>query len=214
MKIVVVARRGTRKREIELFSRHFDVYVHEIPAELPELIEEPEELVKLPEGVEADIVISFAAHPDVNLAVLREAARRGVKLVVFSGGSAAGSYAQLKKEGERLGVKVIWEEICCATPAVEGFEEFFSKFGSPEVEVELEGDKIKDVRVLRSAFCGATYFVAEKLRGARIDEAGRLAGFYTQIYPCMASRGIEGGIHKAARAHKSALERAIKKALS
>ncbi|MEM4645668.1 MAG: DUF166 family protein, partial [Archaeoglobaceae archaeon] len=64
-----------------------------------------------------------------------------------------------------------------------------------------------------SAFCGASYFVAEKLKGIRIEEAPEKAGYYAQIFPCTASRGPGGGIHKAGNAHKKAMEKAIVKAL-
>ncbi len=213
VRVGVIVRRGSRRREIELFSKFFDVQIYEVPEELPELIENPEDYLKLPADFRPDILISFANHPDINLELIRLAAERGVRLVIFSG-RESGSYAQLKAEAKKLGVRIIWEEICCATPSVEGFEEFFDRFGSPEVEVEVEGDRIKDVRVKRSAFCGATYFVAEKLKGASVDEAPRLAGYYTQIFPCLAPRGIDGGIHKAARAHKRAVEKAIERAKS
>ncbi len=213
MRVGVIVRRGSRRREIELFSKFFDVQIYEVPEELPELIENPEDYLKLPADFRPDILISFANHPDINLELIRLAAEREVGLVIFSG-RESGSYAQLKAEAKKLGVRIIWEEICCATPSVEGFEEFFDRFGSPEVEVEVEGGRIRDVRVKRSAFCGATYFVAEKLKGASVDEAPRLAGYYTQIFPCLAPRGIDGGIHRAARAHKRAVEKAIERAKS
>ncbi|MFP4559205.1 MAG: DUF166 family protein, partial [Archaeoglobaceae archaeon] len=94
--------------------------------------------------------------------------------------------------------------------------EFFRYFGKPEFEVDLDPDKkkIEDVRVVRSAFCGATHSVAENLKNVSIDEAPSLAGYYTQIYPCLASRGIEGKIHLAAKIHLKSMEKAIRKALS
>ena len=215
MKLGVIVRKGERKQDIEMFSRFFRVLIHELPRELPELIDEPSNFLKLPSDFNPDMIVSFADHPDINLELIRQASMRNIGLIIFSGGSRSGSLAQLKKEGDKLGVKVLWEEICCSTPRIEDkrFKEFFEHFGAPEVEVELDGDVIKEVRVLRSAFCGATYFVAEKIKGLKIDEAPTKAGYYTQIFPCMASRGIEGGIHRAARAHKRAVERAIKRAM-
>ncbi len=211
MKVGVITRKGKRKEDIEMFSKFFDVEVYELPENLPELIDEPSEFLKLPDSFKPDIVISFANHPDINLELIKWAAENGVGLVIFSGGAKSGSYAQLKKEGEKRGVKVIWEEICCATPKIDEYSEFFEHFGAPELEIEVENGVIKDVKVKRSAFCGATYYVAEKIRGLRVEEAPSKAGYYTQIYPCMASRGIDGGIHKAARAHQKAVEKALKK---
>ncbi|MEM1579179.1 MAG: DUF166 family protein [Archaeoglobaceae archaeon] len=211
MKVGIVVRKGLRRREIELFSKFFDLLIYEIPAELPEVIEKPREVLKLPEDFKVDLIVSFANHPDINLELIPQAAKMGVKLIIITGGAKSGSYRQLKAEGERHGVKVLWEEICCATPKVEGLK-FFEHFGAPEFEIELEGDIIKNVKVLKAAFCGATYFVAEKIKGLKIKDAPSKAGYFTQIFPCLASRGLEGGIHKAANAHKKAVERAIKKA--
>ncbi len=214
MKLGVVVRKGKRKDDIEMFSKYFDVVVYELPAELPELIDDASEVLKLPDNFDVDMIVSFAAHPDINLELIKQAADRGVRLIVFSGGAASGSYAQLKAEAEKRGIRVVWEEICCATPKIddERGREFFERFGAPEVEVEIENGRIKSVKVIRSAFCGATYYVAEKIKGLSVDEAPSKAGYYTQIFPCMASRGLEGGIHKAARAHKRAVERAIERA--
>ncbi|MCS7121833.1 MAG: DUF166 domain-containing protein [Archaeoglobaceae archaeon] len=209
MKVGVVARKDSRKREIELFSKFFEVLVYEIPKELPELIENPSQYLNFPENFKPEILVSFANHPDINIELIKEAAKRNVKIVIFSG-SKAGSRAQLKNEAEKHGIKILVEEVCCTTPKID--HEFFEKFGTPEFEVSIEGDRLKEVKVLRAAFCGATFYVAEKIKGAKIDEAGRLAGYYTQIFPCLASRGIKGGIHKAAKAHKKAIEKAIKKA--
>ncbi len=215
MKVGIVTRKGKRKKDIEMFSKFFDIVVYEIPENLPELIENPSDYLKIPEDFKPDMIISFAFHPDINLELVKLASERGIGLLIVSGGAESGSYAQLKEEGKKRGVTVLWDEICCAIPDIkdERFSEFFKHFGSPEVEVEIENGKIKDVKVIRSAFCGATYFVAEKIKGLSIEEAPTKAGYYTQIYPCMAKRGLNGGIHKAARAHKKAVEKAIEKAL-
>jgi len=207
MKIGVILREGKRKREIELFSKFFEVECYHLPEDLPEVIEKPSEFLKLPPKV-PELVISFANHPDINLEAVKQVSQRGGKILIISGGAKAGSYKQLKAEGEKFGLKVIWEEVCCTTPKIEDHE-FFKYFGAPEFEVEIEGDKIKDVRVIRSAFCGASYFVAEKLKGSKIEEAPSKAGYYAQIFPCTASTGPKGGIHKAGNAHKKAIEKAI-----
>ncbi|MEM0215524.1 MAG: DUF166 family protein [Archaeoglobaceae archaeon] len=212
MQIGVVVRKGKNRRAIELFSRFFDVKVYEVEKELPMLIENPKDYLKLPEDFKPDLIVSYLLHPDLNLELIRQASERGIKLVIISGGTKSGSYKQLKDEGDKLGVKVFWEEICCTTPKIEG-SEFFELFGGPEFEIEVENGIIKDVKVKRSSFCGSTYYVAEKIKGLNIEEAPSKAGYYTQIFPCIASRGLQGGIHKAANAHKKAVEKAIEKAL-
>jgi len=213
MQIGVVVRRGKNRRAIELFSRFFDVKVYEVERDLPALIDNPKDYLKLPEGFRPDLIVSYILHPDLNLELIRQASERGVKTVVISGGAKGGSYKQLREEGEKSGVRVFWDEICCATPKIENHP-FFELFGGPEFEIEVEGGVIKDIKVKRSSFCGSTFYVAEKIRGLRIEEAPSKAGYYTQIFPCVASRGLTGGIHRAAYAHKRAVEKAIERALS
>ncbi|TDA27997.1 MAG: hypothetical protein DSO00_06180 [Archaeoglobi archaeon] len=213
MQIGVVVRKGKNRRAIELFSRFFEVKVYEVERDLPALVENPKDYLNLPEDFRPELIVSYLLHPDLNLELIRQASERGVKLLVISGGAKSGSYKQLRDEGERVGVRILWDEICCATPKIENHP-FFELFGGPEFEIEIENGIIKDVKVKRSSFCGSTYYVAEKIKGLRIEEAPSKAGYYTQIFPCVASRGLTGGIHKAARAHKRAVEKAIERALA
>jgi hypothetical protein len=213
LKVGVVLRAKEREKDVELMAEHFEVKSFNLPPNLPELIEEPERYLPPDEFYEVDLIVSYAIHPDINLGLIKKASEHGVGLIIFSGGSKAGSPIQLKKEAEKLGIRVIWEEICCATPKINEYSEFFEYFGTPEFEVEVKGGKIVNAKVRRSAFCGASFFVAEKIKGLSIEEAPTKAGYFTQIFPCYATRGIEGGIHRAARVHKKAMERAIERAL-
>ncbi len=217
LKIGIILRGRQREKDVQLMAEHFEVRSFKLPSELPEFMENPEEYLKLDRDFfNVDMIVSYAGHPDINLELIKQAAVHGVGLLIFSGGSKAGSFVQLKREGEKRGVKVIWEEICCATPQLEDerYSEFFKYFGTPEFEVKVENGKIVEAKVKRTAFCGATRFVAEKIKGLSIEEAPTKAGYFTQIFPCYASRGIEGGIHRAARVHKRAVEKAIEKAIS
>jgi hypothetical protein len=213
MKVGILLRNPARKKDVDLMKRFFEVKTYKIPEDLPEFIEDPGKYLEMPEDFfDVDMIISFAGHPDINLELLKLAANREVGLIIFSGGAKAGSYSQLKEEGRKYGIAVLWEEICCATPPIKNgrCSEFFKHFGTPELEIKIRDNKIADVKVTRAAFCGATYFVAEKIKGLPVDEAPSKAGYFTQIYPCYATRGIEGGIHKAARVHKRAVEKAIR----
>lgn len=212
MKVGVILRKKYGKRAVEQISKKFEVVTFKLPDELPELIDEPEEIFIPDEIFESDIILSYALHPDVNYEIIRRAEGK-VKAVILPGGAKSGSRNQLKELGEKHGVKIIWEDVCCATPYIDDPEisEFFEEFGLPEFDIEVENGMVKDIRVKRSAICGSSYFVAEKIKGLSINEAPTKAGYFTQIYPCFASRGIEGKIHRAAHIHKRQVERAIEK---
>ncbi len=214
MKVAVILRKKYGKRAVDQISKRFPVITFRLPDELPEIIDEPEE-IELSDGIfDADVILSYALHPDVNYEIIRRAEGRNVKAVILPGGAKSGSRAQLKELGEMHDVKVIWEDVCCATPLIQDDDvsDFFSEFGLPEFDVIVENGKVKDVKVKRAAICGSTYFVAESIKGMNADEAPTKAGYFTQIYPCFASRGIDGKIHQAANIHRRQVERAIEKA--
>ena len=202
LKVGIVIRGNHGKSTAEQMAKYFEVVTFELPEELPELIED----VELPD-FDVDVLISYASHPDVNLELVRSAR---AKLIIITG--KGGSRAQLREEAEKYGKRVLAVDICCVTPTLNDFPEFFRYFGKPEFEVEIEGGRLRSVKVLRCAFCGATHFVAEMLKGASVEEAPAKAGYLTQVYPCLASRGIDGKIHLAAEMHKIAMEKAIRKA--
>ncbi|MFO7966412.1 MAG: DUF166 family protein [Archaeoglobaceae archaeon] len=205
---MAIIQRGYHGRQsAQEISKNYRVITHQLPEELPELMED----VEIPEEIfGAELIISYANHPDINLELVKRAT--GTVFITGKGGSKS----QLLKEAEKNGTTLFVEQICCSVNPDKTNMEFFRYFGWPEFEVWLDADekKIDDVRVIRTAFCGATHFVAQKLKGVNIDKAPSLAGYYTQIYPCLASRGIKGKIHLAANIHLKAMQRAIDKALS
>jgi hypothetical protein len=214
MKVGVIIRGKHGRRAVKQISKYFDVKTFELPKNLPELIDKPSDYIQISQLshiFDVDILISYALHPDINLELVRIAGKKGVKLMIIPGGAKSGSRVQLKKaSGGRI--KLLLGDICCAMPALKDEEiaDFFKYFGPPEFEIDVESGKIKDVRVKRAAICGSSYFVAEKLRNVDVRDAPSRAGYLTQIYPCYASRGINGKIHRSASLHKRAVERALK----
>lgn len=88
------------------------------------------------------------------------------------------------------------------------FDEFVSNFGKPIVEIEFEGNRVSEVRVLRSSPCGSTFFVAEEMVGENINNLPIKAGLKLQHYPCRApkmrlfidecKKGIAANFHRDA----------------
>ena len=70
---------------------------------------------------------------------------------------------------------------------------FARYFGRPRlrIEVDVQGARITVVRVERSAPCGSTHYVAEKLSGVPVGEAVPQAGLHAHHYPCLASMQME-----------------------
>lgn len=214
MRIGVIKRSHHGEQTAKEAEKYFDVVVFEIPETVPEILEDPdfesefcfEDFIDFPEGLlSSDLIISYAGHPEINMELIKKA--KGTVFITGKGGSRS----QLKKLANRYGTKLVLADICCNSPEVD--DKFFKIFGRPSFEVRIENGTIEDVKVIRGAFCGASNFVAENINGMRIEDAPSKAGYYTQVFPCLASRGINGKIHLAAKIHKDAVDKAIKKAL-
>ncbi len=97
----------------------------------------------------------------------------------------------------------------------EVFNEFVSKFGKPIVEIELTGNKVSKVHVLRSSPCGSTFFVAEEMVGEDVNNLPIKAGLKVQHYPCRAPKmrlfADECKKELAANFHRDAFEDAIER---
>ena len=99
----------------------------------------------------------------------------------------------------------------CGDPYLDEFAKFF---GRPLFRVHWERDNVTDVEVVRGAPCGCSLFVAEKLKGVRVDEAPESAGLLHHHYPCLASMAREPDLddtlmHKSGFAAKDAVDKEI-----
>ncbi|MEA3293710.1 MAG: DUF166 domain-containing protein [Euryarchaeota archaeon] len=188
-----------------------------IPIILPKFIDDPASFVNgmgLNEKVlSSDLILTYSLHPDITPEVVLRAARAGSKAVLIPGGrSRAGDPCQLRRISEQYHIKLVIEEICCEIrdDTDSTINEFNSILGSPLLEVWVDDGIISDVRVIRGAPCGSTWWMAEQLKGVLVDEAPAKAGLLIQQYPCRAIRGTLGGIHRSAQLHKKAVEDAIR----
>ncbi len=193
-------------------SRYFKVSLAVLPENLPEVLESFEEIEtvegSLDDVLNSDLVICYANHPDISLFILEMCS---ASLVIITGERGkTGSLKQIERIAESRDIKVLMPEVCCIVRDLDEFYEFFKFYGKPKFSFEVRDNTIVKAKVERCAFCGATRYVAEKLIGKKVEEAPTLAGLYTQIYPCMASRGLKGGIHIAAEMHKVAVEKALR----
>jgi len=76
-------------------------------------------------------------------------------------------------------------------PAIDRFMEYF-RVGFPQLEVTVKDGLIREARVLRSAPCGNTYYVAFNLPGAKADASviERVAKYW-HSFPCVASMEMD-----------------------
>lgn len=161
----------------------------------------------------ADIVISYILHPDLLLEMVEKIHEDVVWIVV-----AAWRGEGLKNQLESFGNVNCPDTMCeleeNGDPA---YDEFVSKYGKPVVELELEGNTVTAVHVIRSAPCGSTDFVAREMVGEDINNLPTKAGLKVQLFPCRApklrlfvdecKKGLASNFHS--KAFQEAIDRKI-----
>ena len=199
MRVIVFQRGELGKHIIEGLKKHSDIDVVDftVPEELPKIIDDPEDF--LDTGFEADLIFDHLHHTDLSEYLVGIAKDRGIPIIV------PGS----KIEG------AMTPRICCALvlkDKIPGFE----KFGYPDFELEVEDGKIKDIKVLKGAPCGATWDVVEKVKGVALEDAPAKIALELQ-YLCKAKTGYDvakskkSPLHLAGDVHKKAFKKAIQK---
>lgn len=217
MKVGIITRGKYGYRVIDTIKKWTDISVVSIGLPEPELsdfIEEPEKIVEqIDRSVfDVDLLMSYALHPDLNPEIAKLSGKLGVKAIIIPGGARkAGSIEELDKISKEYGIEIEVTEICCshASSGDVTINEFYSKLGRPEYIIKTKNAKVSNVEVVRGAPCGSSFWVAEQLVGVDLKEAPTKGGWFTQIYPCRASRGIKGKIHTSAEIHKKAVEDAF-----
>ncbi|VVB89729.1 Thymidylate synthase [uncultured archaeon] len=195
----------------------FSVSSIEIPELLPDFIEAPAEFISdlnLDKSVfSSDLVIAYTLHPDLAPEIVRLAGENGAGAVIIAGGEArAGGHSELLNLSEKYNMHIEVHEICCTIEMCGNkiVDKFASCFGKPELKITTEAGLITRVEVIRGAPCGSTWHMAKGLAWMDTRNAPSRGGLLVQQYPCRALRGNRGGIHKAAKLHKDAVEKALK----
>ena len=152
---------------------------------LPPLVDNTDDLERLiPKSIsKADIILDYSGHPDIPYAL------KSAKKVITT------SRCNLHN--------VISVDCFCAADISE-------EFGIPKFQVKTKGERIEEIKVIKSSPCGAAYSLAEKLKGMLVKKAISKSGLLTQ-YICKGRGGPRSNIHKAAEIHKKAIEEALLK---
>jgi malate dehydrogenase (oxaloacetate-decarboxylating) len=215
--VITRGKYGLRLIENIRNNSNFKVSSLELPESLPDFIEEPAEFVK---GLDLDrsffsndLIITYIIHPDLTPEIARIAGENGAHAVIIAGGAAkAGGRDELLDISKKYGIHIEIHEICCdiGRSSNKTVMDFGSCFGRPQIRITTKDGIISDILVIRGAPCGSTWHMAKNLIGSKTEDAPAKGGLLVQQYPCRAIRGSKGGIHKAAKLHKEAVEKALK----
>ena len=200
----------------------WEIETLEITTALPTMIEEPAQF--LPAHIpKADLVISLGEHPAV-AELLPDIVKAAEARAVIAGVDnrtwlPPGLAKQLERLFQRRGVAIVFPVTFCTLkddaqdPLI---KEFARVFGEPKVEIVVENERVKEVRVVRSAPCGSTYFVAEALKGTKVQDAEEKSGILHHNYPCLSTMTVDWEfhdtlMHRAGSFTKQAVKQALKK---
>ena len=200
MRVIVFQRGDLGKHIIGGLKKHgdFEVSAFTVHEGLPEIIDNPEEF--LGSGFEADLIFDHLHHMDLSEYLVSVAKKKGIP-IISPGSKIEGAFSP---------------RICCALAVgdkIPGFE----KFGYPEFELEVDDEgKVKDIKVVKGAPCGATWDAAEKIKGMSLEDAPSKIALELQ-YLCRAATGYDvakskkAPLHLAGDVHKKAFEKARRK---
>lgn len=227
MRILALVQGHYGERMVETWQRHgpedWDVATLEIASSLPAIIEDPSAFVAA-DVPEADLVVSLGEHPGVTELLPDIVKIAKARTVIVPVDNRAWVPPGLAKQVERalwkMGVSVVFPVTFCTVREQDSadplIEEFAHQFGVPAVRVETEADRVKKATVIRSAPCGSTYFVADELRGVKVQDAEEKSGLLHHNYPCLATMNVDWQfqdtlMHRAGYFTKQAVKEALKK---
>jgi hypothetical protein len=200
------------------------VYSFTFPQDLPAIIDDADEF--LPKELPAaDLLISLGEHPGVAQMIPDVVKRSGAKAVIAPADNRTwlppGLAMQIKRKLESMGVDMVYPVPFCTLSEKDSQNpfilEFAKYFGKPDVDIELDKDKIKRVVVIRGSPCGCTPYVADGLTGIWERDAVEKAGLLHHQYPCLSTMVMDQEfedtlMHRAGLMTKLAAEKAIKSA--
>ncbi len=228
MRILVVVQGHYGQRIADNIRKYgpagWKIYSFTFPQDLPAIIDDAGEF--LPKELPAaDLLVSLGEHPGVAQMIPDMVKKSGAKAVIAPADNRtwlpAGLAKQIRRKLESMGVDMVYPVPFCTLMEKDSrspfIMEFAKYFGKPELDVELDEDKIKRVAVVRGAPCGCTPYVAEGLVGIWERDAVEKAGLLHHQYPCLSTMVMDQEfddtlMHRAGLMTKLAAEKAIKSA--
>jgi hypothetical protein len=200
------------------------VYSYAVPQNLPAIVDDADEFLpkELPE---VDLLISLGEHPGVAQMIPDMVKKSGAKAVIAPADNRTwlqpGLAKQIERKLESMGVDMVYPVPFCTLSEKDSqnafIREFAKYFGRPELDIELDKDKIKRVAVGRGTPCGCTPYVADGLVGIWERDAVEKAGLLHHQYPCLSTMVMDQEfedtlMHRAGLMTKLATEEALKDA--
>ena len=200
------------------------VYSFAFPQDLPTIVDDASQF--LPKELPAaDLLISLGEHPAVAQMIPDMVKKSEAKAVIAPADNRTwlppGLAKQIKRKLESMGVEMVYPVPFCTLSEKDSRNpfilEFAKYFGKPELDIELDADKLKRVAVVRGTPCGGTPYVAGGLVGIWERDAVEKAGLLHHQYPCLSTMVMDQEfedtlMHRAGLMTKLATEKAIKSA--
>lgn len=198
------------------------VYIYSFPQELPAIVDDANEFLprELPS---ADLLIALGEHQGVAQMIPDIVERSGAKAVIAPADNRAwlppGLAQQIQRKLNSMGTDMVYPVPFCTLTEKDSqnqyIRDFARCFGKPEMEVELDRDKIRRVAVVRGTPCGCSPYVADGLVGVWERDTVEKAGLLHHQYPCLATMVMDQEfedtlMHRAGLMTKLAVEKAIK----
>jgi len=228
MRILVAIQGHYGQRIADNIRKHgpagWKVYSFAFAQDLPAIIDDAGEF--LPKELPAaDLLISLGEHPGVAQMIPDMVKKSGAKAVIAPADNRVwlppGLAKQIKRKLESMGVDMVYPVPFCTLTEKDSqsphIKEFAKYFGRPDLDVELDKDRIKRVAVIRGAPCGSTPYVADGLVGIWERDAVGKAGLLHHQYPCLSTMVMDQEfedtlMHRAGLMTKLAAEKALKSA--
>lgn len=196
----------------------------QLPAQLPLYIDDTEEY--LPAELEPhDVTLVVNVHEDLLLSLPRLAKAAGSKALIVPQDDTAwlspGVRRQVQRACNELGLESAFPKPACALdaredqPAIREFQKIY-RIGKPKIVIQSRDGVIREARVVQSAPCGNTYYVAYNLAGQEIgpDLNERVVAKYWHAFPCVGSMLTDPELgdsilHKGGFLHYQAVDEAL-----
>ncbi|NHJ15258.1 MAG: thymidylate synthase [Candidatus Thorarchaeota archaeon] len=164
----------------------------------PSMIENPQDYMGRLNLTQCDLLLLVALHHDLLASVDLLIEATGAKAVIVPIEDPTwvppGLRAQAKEALDSMGIESAFPKPFCTLEPGAGrlIDEFIARFriGRPVHYVDMKGDVISEVGPLRSAPCGCTWYVSQKVRGKSIRNTDELFDTIAKAhhsYPCTAS---------------------------